>query len=78
MKDQVEGEFGPYRQSERKHLYKQYESFNRKRACYFAFDSAEELEQMREMSSKAKCPIGNKLHYSKFHEKFHYLSEESN
>jgi glutamyl-tRNA synthetase len=43
-----EGGFGPYRQSERKHLYKEYadklvESGN----AYYAFDTSEELENMR-------------------------------
>ena len=43
------GEFGPYRQSERKDLYKQYamkmlEDGN----AYYAFDSAEDLDRMRE------------------------------
>jgi len=43
------GPFGPYRQSERKDLYKQYamkmlEDGN----AYYAFDSAEDLERMRE------------------------------
>ncbi len=43
------GPFGPYRQSERKELYKQYalkmlEDGN----AYYAFDSAEDLERMRE------------------------------
>lgn len=44
----VGGEYGPYRQSERKDIYKQYafqlvESGN----AYYAFDSAEELEEQR-------------------------------
>ncbi len=43
------GDYGPYRQSERKDLYKQYamkmlEDGN----AYYAFDSAEDLERMRE------------------------------
>jgi len=48
------GDFGPYRQSERKHLYRQYadqliESGN----AYYAFDSAEELTEMRERMKAA-------------------------
>ena len=44
----VGGEFGPYRQSERKEIYKQYalqlvESGN----AYYSFDSAEELDALR-------------------------------
>ena len=43
------GEYGPYRQSERKHLYKQYaiELVNKGRA-YYAFDTPEELDAMRQ------------------------------
>jgi len=46
----VGGEHSPYRQSERKNIYRQYamqlvESGN----AYYAFDSAEELEKMREI-----------------------------
>jgi glutamyl-tRNA synthetase len=45
----VKGEYGPYRQSERKSLYKKYaleliESGN----AYYAFDTTEELDKMRE------------------------------
>ncbi len=51
------GEYGPYRQSERKDLYKQYalqliESGN----AYYAFDTAEDLEAMREKAKMAKMP----------------------
>ena len=53
----IGGEFGPYQQSERKHLYKQYaDLLIEKGNAYFAFDSANELEQMREMAKKAKMP----------------------
>src|SRR5688572_1261242 len=42
------GTFGPYRQSERKKLYKQYaEQLVRSGHAYYAFDSPEELEKMR-------------------------------
>ena len=40
-----DGDFGPYRQSERKHLYKQYVDLligNNK--AYYAFDTAEALD----------------------------------
>ena len=42
------GNFGPYRQSERKHLYKEYAQrlINNGRA-YYAFDTPEELDQLR-------------------------------
>ena len=47
------GEHGPYRQSDRKHLYKQYADmlFDRGHA-YYAFDTPEELESMRIRSEK--------------------------
>jgi glutamyl-tRNA synthetase len=43
------GEFGPYRQSERKHLYKDFalQLVNNGNA-YYAFDTPEDLEKMRE------------------------------
>ena len=43
-----EGGFGPYRQSERQHLYKQYaEQLINEGKAYYAFDSAEELASLR-------------------------------
>lgn len=43
-----EGEFGPYRQSERKTLYQQYaDELIRKGNAYYAFDTAEELNYHR-------------------------------
>ena len=42
------GEFGPYRQSERKHLYKQYaDLLIEKGWAYYAFDTAEQLDGHR-------------------------------
>ena len=42
------GEYGPYRQSERKPLYRKYaEELIEKGFAYYAFDTAEELEKMR-------------------------------
>lgn len=51
------GDFGPYRQSDRKHLYKKYvdqliESGN----AYIAFDTPEELEEMRERLKSQGVP----------------------
>ena len=41
----LQGDFGPYRQSERKHLYKQYaEELIRNGKAYYAFDTAEQLD----------------------------------
>lgn len=43
------GAFGPYRQSERKHIYKQYaDQLISEGKAYLAFDTPEELEAMRE------------------------------
>jgi glutamyl-tRNA synthetase len=43
------GEFGPYRQSERKELYVKYaEQLVKAGYAYYAFDSTEELEKMRQ------------------------------
>jgi glutamyl-tRNA synthetase len=42
------GEYGPYRQSERKHLYRQYaEELVSKGYAYYAFDTPEDLDTMR-------------------------------
>jgi len=44
----VDSPFGPYRQSERKHLYRQYAiQLIESGKAYFAFDTPEELEAMR-------------------------------
>jgi len=50
----IGGPYGPYRQSERKEIYRQYadkllESGN----AYYAFDSPEELDEMREKMNKS-------------------------
>ena len=49
MKAQVKIEkFGPYRQSERKHLYRQYaDQLIASGNAYYAFDTAEELDAHR-------------------------------
>ena len=42
------GDFGPYVQSERLHIYKEYSNIlHEKGAAYYAFDTAEEIEEMR-------------------------------
>ena len=51
------GIYGPYRQSERKNLYKSYaDDLLRSENAYYAFDTAEDLEEMRAMAKKAKMP----------------------
>jgi len=55
------GDYGPYRQSERKHIYKEYADFLiEKGAAYYAFDSSEELGQLRKQyESEGKTFIYN-------------------
>jgi glutamyl-tRNA synthetase len=44
----IDGDFGPYRQSERKELYKKYaDQLVESGWAYFAFDTPEEIEEMR-------------------------------
>lgn len=55
----VGGEFGPYKQSERKEagIYKPYAyDLVEKGHAYYAFDTAEELDAIREMAKQAKMP----------------------
>ncbi len=56
-----DGGFGPYRQSERKHLYKQYaEELIASGNAYYAFDTTEELNEHRKYhESKGKTFIYN-------------------
>lgn len=51
------GKYGPYKQSERKEMYKQYaDLLIEKGNAYYAFDTPEDLEKMRELAKKAKMP----------------------
>ncbi len=55
------GEYGPYRQSERKALYRRYaEQLVQDGHAYYAFDTPEELEQLREEHKTA----GNSFFYN--------------
>jgi glutamyl-tRNA synthetase len=50
----VGGEFGPYRQSERKEIYRKYaDQLVESNNAYYAFDTANELEQLREKLKNA-------------------------
>jgi len=47
------GDYGPYRQSDRKHIYRQYaDMLFDKGYAYYAFDTSEELETLRIKSEK--------------------------
>ncbi len=49
------GNFGPYRQSDRKPMYRDYAiQLVESGHAYYAFDTSEELEEMRAMAKKAK------------------------
>jgi len=51
------GEFGPYRQSERTDIYSEYaEQLVENNHAYYAFDTTEELNQMRERLKKSGNP----------------------
>ena len=52
------GEYGPYKQSNRKHLYTQYaEQLVKDGFAYYAFDTPDELEQMRKKLEAEKASI---------------------
>lgn len=51
------GPYGPYRQSERKPMYRQFaDQLLAAGHAYYAFDTPEELEEMRERLKRAKVP----------------------
>lgn len=51
------GPYGPYRQSERKGMYRAYaDQLVEAGHAYYAFDTPEELEEMRERLTRAKVP----------------------
>lgn len=53
----VGGEYGPYKQSLRKEMYKPYaEELVKKGKAYYAFDTAEDLTKMRDQAKKMKMP----------------------
>lgn len=56
------GEYAPYKQSERKDLYKKYaQQMIDNGTAYYAFDTSEELDEMRETLKQAKA---NSLNYN--------------
>lgn len=56
------GNYGPYRQSERKPSYREYaETLIRKGYAYYAFDTAEELEEQRKIHPNFRYSHENRL-----------------
>lgn len=57
------GNFGPYRQSERKHIYKEYaDRLIKNGNAYFAFDTPEELDSIRQAAELKKEVFSYDLH----------------
>ncbi len=57
------GDFGPYRQSERKAMYKKYaDSLIENKFAYYAFDTAEELDELRKEAEARKEVFSYDLH----------------
>lgn len=57
------GEFGPYRQSERKPIYKKYaDQLIENGSAYYAFDTAEELDELRKNAEAEKQVFSYDLH----------------
>jgi glutamyl-tRNA synthetase len=53
----IGGDFGPYVQSERKEMYRPYaEQLVKEDKAYYAFDTAEELDEMRERAKQMEMP----------------------
>ena len=56
--DKQGGEYGPYRQSDRKHLYREYaEQLVNQGFAYYAFDTPEELDAMRKDLEQKKASV---------------------
>jgi glutamyl-tRNA synthetase len=57
------GNFGPYKQSERKHIYRKYaDELVEKGWAYFAFDTPEELDQLRAQGEAEKITFSYDVH----------------
>ena len=69
----VGGEFGPYRQSERKEMYRQYaDRLISSGHAYYAFDTPEELEEMRQRMKNAEFLSAIQPSYAYFNEEFNF------
>jgi len=73
------GDYGPYKQSERKHLYKDFaEQLIRNGNAYYAFDTAEELSKIREdFEAEKKTFVYNAIERKKLHNSLNLSSEET-
>ncbi len=59
----IGGDFGPYRQSERKEIYRQYaQQLVERGNAYYAFDTPEELDQLRAAAEAEKQVFSYDLH----------------
>lgn len=66
----VGGPYAPYRQSERKVMYKQYaEELVKKGYAYYAFDTTDELQEMRERLKTKENPSPQYDHHTRMHMK---------
>ncbi len=73
------GEYGPYKQSERKHLYKNYaEQLIKSGNAYYAFDTTEELSKMRsEFEAEKKTFVYNAIERKKLRNSLTLSKEET-
>lgn len=73
------GEYGPYKQSERKHLYKGYaEQLIKSGNAYYAFDTAKELTKIRsEYEAEKKTFVYNAVERKKLHNSLNLSAEET-
>ncbi|AEV33311.1 glutamyl-tRNA synthetase [Owenweeksia hongkongensis DSM 17368] len=66
----VGGNYGPYRQSERKHLYRAYaDQLIESGHAYYAFDTSEDLDKMRELAKQAGTANWQYNHVTRSHMK---------
>jgi len=74
----IGGKFAPYRQSERKEIYKKYvQQLIDKGAAYYAFDTPEELEQMRQRLENEHSTVRHYCHLTRMQMKNSYtLSQQ--
>ena len=73
------GEYGPYKQSERKHLYKDYaEQLVKSGNAYYAFDTSEELTKIRsEFEAEKKTFVYNAIERKKLRNSLNLTAEET-